>query len=160
MGSFKRVFDPLDLEIIDRVYEVAWAHVQAHQPNRDTASDGKRQEALRKKIFGVARIMGSGHIDFEPLTEVVLAIPGLSMPNVERLSEAGDRHVLQREGNVECSSRVQAALVASQLIKPLTVPRATEVRRRPLCAGHSKSREEKTVNPEVFWTLVFSIDTR
>ena len=102
MGSFKRVFDPLDLEIIDRVYEVAWAHVQAHQPNRDTASDGKRQEALRKKIFGVARIMGSGHIDFEPLTEVVLAIPGLSMPNVERLSEAGDRHVLQREGNVEC----------------------------------------------------------
>jgi hypothetical protein len=102
MGSFKRVFDPLDLEIIDRVYEVAWAHVQAHQPNRDTASDGKRQEALRKKIFGVARIMGSGHIDFEPLTEVVLAIPGLSMPNVERLSEAGDRHVLQREGKVEC----------------------------------------------------------
>ena len=29
MGSFKSAFDPLDLEIIDRVYEVAWAHVQA-----------------------------------------------------------------------------------------------------------------------------------
>ena len=102
-SAFKRVFDPLDLEIIDRVYEVAWAHVQAHQPNRDTASDGKRQEALRKKIFGVARIMGSGHIDFETLTEVVLAIPGRSMP-----LGAGDRHVLQRS-NVRCSSRVQAA---------------------------------------------------
>jgi hypothetical protein len=88
MGSFKRVFDQLDLEIIDRVYEVAWAHVQAHQPNRDTASDGKRQEALRKKIFGVARIMGSGHIDFAPLAAVVLAtIPerkvGASVPKAD-----------------------------------------------------------------------------
>ena len=50
------------------------------------------------------------------------------------------------KSNVRCSSRVPAALVALS-IKPLTVPRATEVRRRPLCADHSKSREEKTVNP-------------
>ena len=60
MGSFKSAFDPLDLEIIDRVYEVAWAHVQARHPNRDTVSDGERQEVLRKKIFGVARMLGSG----------------------------------------------------------------------------------------------------
>jgi hypothetical protein len=73
MGSFKRVFDPLDLEIIDRVYEVAWAQVQARQPNRDTVSVFERQEALRKRIFGVARILGSGHIDFDTLAELVLA---------------------------------------------------------------------------------------
>ena len=73
MGSFKSVFDPLDLEIMDRVYEVAWAHVQAREPSRNTASDGARQEALRRKIFGVARIAGPGHIDFDTLTEVVLA---------------------------------------------------------------------------------------
>jgi hypothetical protein len=73
MGSFKRVFDRLDLEIIDRVYEVAWAQVQAGQPNRDTVSVGERQEALRNKIFGVARILGSGHIDFDTLAELVLA---------------------------------------------------------------------------------------
>jgi hypothetical protein len=73
MESSKRVFDPLDLEIIDRVYEAAWAHVQARQPNRDTTSDAERQEALRKKIFGVARIVGSGHIDFDTLAEVVIA---------------------------------------------------------------------------------------
>ena len=29
--------------------------------------------ALRRKIFGVARIVGPGHIDFDTLTEVVLA---------------------------------------------------------------------------------------
>ena len=33
MDSFKSVFDPLDLEIMDRVYEVAWAHVQAREPS-------------------------------------------------------------------------------------------------------------------------------
>jgi hypothetical protein len=38
MPAFKSVFDPLDLEIIDRVYEVAWAHIQARQPNRNIAS--------------------------------------------------------------------------------------------------------------------------
>jgi hypothetical protein len=73
MGSFKRTFDPLDLEIMDRVYEAAWAHLEARQPDRDIARDGERQEALRKKIFGVARIAGSGHVDFDTLTEVVLA---------------------------------------------------------------------------------------
>jgi hypothetical protein len=83
MDSFKRTFDPLDLEIIDRVYETAWAHLEAREPDRDIARDGERQEALRKKIFGVARIAGSGHVDFDTLTEVVLAtIPERSKPVV------------------------------------------------------------------------------
>ena len=73
MGSFKSVFDPLDLEIMDRVYEVAWAHVQAREPARNTASDGGRQQALRRKIFGIARILGPGHVDFDTLTDMVLA---------------------------------------------------------------------------------------
>jgi len=71
MSSFKSVFDPLDLEIIDRVYDVAWAYAQQSSPN--TASDGTRQTALRKKIFSVARIAGPGHINFDTLTEAVLA---------------------------------------------------------------------------------------
>ena len=60
MSSFKSVFDPLDLEIIDRVYDVAWAYAQAREPSPNTASDGTRQTALRKKIFSVARIAGPG----------------------------------------------------------------------------------------------------
>ena len=73
MSSFKDVFDPLDLEIMDRVYDAAWAHAQAREPSRDTASDVARQKALRRKIFGVARIEGPGHLDFDTLSEVVLA---------------------------------------------------------------------------------------
>ena len=61
------------LEIMDRVYEVAWAHAQAREPYRNTALDGARQTALRRKIFGVARIAGPGHIDYDTLAEVVLA---------------------------------------------------------------------------------------
>ena len=73
MDPFKLAFDPLDLEIIDRVYEVAWAYTQAREPFRDPASDHERQKALREKIFGAARIVGSGRIDFDMLTEVVMA---------------------------------------------------------------------------------------
>ncbi len=73
METSKEAFDPLDLEIIDRVYEVAWAHFLAREPSRNSASDGARQEALRKRIFGIARIVGGGHVDFDTLTEAVLA---------------------------------------------------------------------------------------
>jgi hypothetical protein len=47
MGSFPRtrVFDPLDLEIIDRVYDTAWAQVETREPTRDRNGDGKKQEA-------------------------------------------------------------------------------------------------------------------
>ena len=45
MSAFESAFDPLDLEIIDRVYEAVWAHVQARQSNLDNETDGKRQEA-------------------------------------------------------------------------------------------------------------------
>ncbi len=55
MGSFRRGhFDPLDLEIIDCVYEAAWVQLQARYPNHDTAEDSECQDALRKRIFAVA----------------------------------------------------------------------------------------------------------
>ena len=73
MDAFKSVFDPLDLEIMDQVYEVAWAHAQARDPSRNAASDGARQTALRRKIFGIARVEGPGHLDFDTLCEAVLA---------------------------------------------------------------------------------------
>ena len=72
MNSIKhpRVFDPLDLEIIDRVYETAWAQVEAREPLRDRGRDGEREEALRKLIFAFA---GTGHVDFDNLCDSVLA---------------------------------------------------------------------------------------
>ena len=47
MGKPSQLYDPLDLEILDRVYETAWARFEATNPRRDRAQDEHRQEALR-----------------------------------------------------------------------------------------------------------------
>jgi hypothetical protein len=56
MGSFKqaRVFQPLDLEIIDHVYTAIWAQAEAREPFRDRENDNERQEVIRKRIFAFA----------------------------------------------------------------------------------------------------------
>jgi hypothetical protein len=73
MGSYPQVFDPLDLEIIDRVYETAWARLEALEPLRDRERDGKREEKLRKLIFDFAHTSKlGGHVDFDELSEMVL----------------------------------------------------------------------------------------
>ena len=71
MGSFQhpRVFNSLDLEIIDRVYEAAWAQVEAREPFRDRQSDSERQ-ALRKLVMDQT---DTGRVDFDTLFEKVMA---------------------------------------------------------------------------------------
>jgi hypothetical protein len=72
MGSSKRpVFLPLELEIIDRVYEAAWAQVEARDPFRDKTKDGERHDVLRKQLFAVA---SSGPVDFDTLYDKVVAV--------------------------------------------------------------------------------------
>jgi hypothetical protein len=72
MDSCKRpqAFGPLDLEIIDRVYEAAWAQLEAQAPFRDRDKDGERGEMLRKLVFAYAR---SGPVDFDTLCDKVIA---------------------------------------------------------------------------------------
>ena len=81
MGSFKRSFDPFDLEIIDRVYEAAWAQLEAREPFRDREKDEEREEQLRKRLFAFAF---PGRVDFDSLLEKVLAsMPEPSMHALE-----------------------------------------------------------------------------
>jgi hypothetical protein len=56
MGSFKhlRAFDPLDLEVIDRVFEAAWARFEASDVNRDRGRDEERKTALRRWVLALA----------------------------------------------------------------------------------------------------------
>ena len=76
MGSFKsnRVFDPLDLEIIDRVYEAAWAQIEARETIIDEQRNRERQEGLRKLVFALASttLRVGNHVDFDNLCEAVL----------------------------------------------------------------------------------------
>ena len=41
----------MDLEIIDQVYDAAWAQLEAREPFRDREQDEARREALRKLIY-------------------------------------------------------------------------------------------------------------
>ena len=55
MGSYKRVFDPLDLEIIDLVYEAALVQIAARDPLSDPIKELERQEAVKKLVLAVAQ---------------------------------------------------------------------------------------------------------
>jgi hypothetical protein len=71
MSSYKRprVFDPLDLEIIDLVYEAALVQVTAREPLSDPTKDLERQEALKKLVFVLAK---PGSVEFDDLLDTVL----------------------------------------------------------------------------------------
>jgi hypothetical protein len=61
-------FDPLDLEILDRVYEVARAHIVA----RDLycKPEDTREAAVRKSVFSHA---GGHPVDFDVACDKVVA---------------------------------------------------------------------------------------
>jgi len=68
MKYFPHVFDPLDLEIIDRVYEAACARYEAQMP--PSRPKDKLRESLRKRVMTCA---ASGNVDFDSLYEQVCA---------------------------------------------------------------------------------------
>jgi hypothetical protein len=68
MGSDRSAFDPLDLEIIDRVYEAAWAALIARDPSDNEEKDAARQKNLRQRLFALAQ---PGAIQFDALYELV-----------------------------------------------------------------------------------------
>jgi hypothetical protein len=71
MGSYGHpAFNPLDLEVIDRVYEAAWAQLLAMNLPRDEMEELDRQKNLRKRLFALAR---PGGVEFDTLCDMVLA---------------------------------------------------------------------------------------
>jgi hypothetical protein len=88
MSSFKRprAFDPLDLEIIDRVYEAVWAQIEAREIDRDSERDPERQQTLREQVFAIA---GMGPVDFDVLYERVMDTLRQSV-GIERLPISAD----------------------------------------------------------------------
>src|SRR5262249_48092261 len=83
MGSLnlRQKFDPLDLEIIDRVYDVARAYIEARDLYRDTTKDAQEEHVLRKQVFALA---GPAFLDFDTLCDRVL----LSIDQYRSMSRA------------------------------------------------------------------------
>jgi hypothetical protein len=73
MSTAKNAFDPLDLEIIDCVFEAAWAQIEAREPFRDRDKDESRRSNLRKQVLAAAHL---GSFDFDiPYDRVLEAMP-------------------------------------------------------------------------------------
>jgi len=70
MDSLHRhpAFDPLDLEIIDLVYEAACVHLASNHPH-DGLPQEEWQRILRKRLFALAE---PGRVDFDALWERAL----------------------------------------------------------------------------------------
>jgi hypothetical protein len=93
MGSFNpRVYDPLDLEILDRVFEAAWACFEAAAPKRDRSNDDEVKHELRKLIFKLAE---KSKVDFDDLYDKVTArAPERFTPIVSRKTKSGGGSVV------------------------------------------------------------------
>jgi hypothetical protein len=70
MSAFTHIFDPLDLEIMDRVYEAAWAQVEARKFSPHAQPDDELKETLRKLVTTCA---ANGKIEFDTLYDKVCA---------------------------------------------------------------------------------------
>jgi hypothetical protein len=71
MGTSDRsAFDPLDLEVIDRVYEAACAALLARNPETDANKESARQKNLRQRLFVLAQ---PGSVDFDTLFDQVMS---------------------------------------------------------------------------------------
>lgn len=71
MGSGERsAFGPLDLEIIDRVYEAAWAKLLVRFSDLTAEDEAKKQSNLRKRLFALAQ---PGKVDFDTLYTLVVS---------------------------------------------------------------------------------------
>lgn len=77
-------YDPLDLEIIDRVFEAAWARFVAAAYDRDPGHDEARMAALHKWVFALA----SHPVEFDSLLEEIDSIPVVLQESTESRPDA------------------------------------------------------------------------
>jgi hypothetical protein len=66
------VFDPTDLEVLQHVYEAAWARIETDHFDRDPKQDAALQAALRKWVFALS---GNDPVNFEVLLEQLNGVP-------------------------------------------------------------------------------------
>jgi hypothetical protein len=79
MSSFRRRFEPRDIEIIERVYEAAWAWVET-DIFRDTVKDEERKTALRQWTFFLADAHPIGFDTLSQKLETIIPKPWITIP--------------------------------------------------------------------------------
>ena len=102
MSVDRSAFDPLDLEIIDRVYEAALAHLLVRFPDLNPEVEAKRQDNLRKRLFALAH---AGKVDFDTLYNMVVSsydvpISTTLLNHGARIERAGERPYIGDSGGL------------------------------------------------------------
>jgi hypothetical protein len=77
--SPRHELDPLDVEILQRAFEVTWAAIKASGQSFDFESDEELEAALHREPIKIARFNGVS--DPETLRDILLA----TMPPVKRV---------------------------------------------------------------------------
>ncbi|HZP09302.1 hypothetical protein [Methyloceanibacter sp.] len=70
MMELRQKFDPLELEIVERVYEAASAYLEARNLYADEKTAAEDEDALRHIVFALA---GRDAIEFDTLCDKVVA---------------------------------------------------------------------------------------
>ena len=71
MIELRQKFDPLDLEIIEQVYGVACAYIEAKNLYANANRTPGEEDALRKSIFALA---ATSPVDFDSLCDKVMSV--------------------------------------------------------------------------------------
>jgi hypothetical protein len=71
ISKFQRVLDPLDLEILERAFDDAWAAVKEGDARVKSDCDEALEVMLRQELVDIARIFGISEPD--TLRDILLA---------------------------------------------------------------------------------------
>ena len=89
LSKFRCDLDPLDLELLERVFESAWLALRENDTIVDVESDEELEDALRRELIEIARLNGVS--DAETLRDVLL-------------TAMSDRHASDRYVGIRSSS--------------------------------------------------------
>jgi hypothetical protein len=70
MRSKPRALDPLDLELVRRVYEAVLEELQQRNPRHDFSGDYQRRSILRRRVVAAVKL---GDLDEDKLRNGVIA---------------------------------------------------------------------------------------
>jgi hypothetical protein len=69
--KFRRVLDPLDIEILERAVEGAYLAVKENDSSTELENDEELEAALRRELIEIARFNGVS--DAETMRDILLA---------------------------------------------------------------------------------------
>jgi hypothetical protein len=70
LSKLRRDIDPLDLELLERAFESAWAALRENNAFVDLEADEELEAALRRELIEIARFIGVS--DAETMRDILL----------------------------------------------------------------------------------------